>query len=76
MSAEQEPDVVSDGRVAGAGETADDATGESNLDSELISRLELIESQPLERRAAGFDQLADALLSELQRSDRDSSAGT
>ncbi|MFC5338890.1 hypothetical protein [Leucobacter denitrificans] len=37
----------------------------------LLDRLELIESQPLEHRAAGFEQLHDALLAELQRSDHD-----
>lgn len=40
-------------------------------DGGLLGRLEVIESQPLEQRAAGFDQLAEELLAELQRSDRD-----
>lgn len=35
----------------------------------LLGRVEVIESQPLDQRAAGFDQLADELLTELQRSD-------
>ncbi len=35
----------------------------------LLGRIEVIESQPLEQRAAGFDQLAEELLAELQRSD-------
>jgi len=47
-----------------------------DLEGELISRLELIESQPLDRRAEGFDQLTEELLAELQRSDRDTSAET
>ncbi len=37
----------------------------------LLDRIELIESQPLEHRAAGFEQLHDALLAELQRNDHD-----
>ena len=37
----------------------------------LLGRLEVIESQPLEQRAAQFDQVAEELLAELQRSDRD-----
>lgn len=40
-------------------------------DDGLVSRLELIESQPLGERAAGFDQLADELLAELQRGDNE-----
>lgn len=36
----------------------------------LLDRVELIESQPLEHRAAGFEQLHDELLQELQRGDR------
>lgn len=35
----------------------------------LMGRIELIESQPLDQRAQRFDQLADELLAELQRSD-------
>ncbi|MGO3147747.1 MAG: hypothetical protein ACTIJ6_08710 [Leucobacter sp.] len=37
----------------------------------LLGRLELIESQPLDQRAAGFEQLHDELLTELQRSDQE-----
>lgn len=40
-------------------------------DEALLGRLEVIESQPLEQRSAGFDQLAEELLAELQRSDRE-----
>lgn len=36
----------------------------------LLGRLELIEAQPLSERAAGFEQVHDELLRELQRSDR------
>lgn len=39
----------------------------------LLGRLELIESQPLDQRAQGYDQLHDELLAELQRSDHDGS---
>lgn len=39
----------------------------------LLDRLSLIESQPLDRRARGFEQLHDELLQELQRSDNDGS---
>jgi len=40
----------------------------------LVDRIDLIESQPLEQRAAGYDQLAEALLADLQRSDHEASA--
>ncbi len=46
-------------------------TGEVASNDGLVSRLEVIESQPLEQRAEGFDQLAEELLSELQRSDNE-----
>ena len=36
----------------------------------LLDRVELIEAQPLEQRAAGFEQLHEELLQELQRGDR------
>lgn len=35
----------------------------------LLNRIELIEAQPLEDRSAGYDQLAEELLADLQRSD-------
>ncbi|GAA1575697.1 hypothetical protein [Leucobacter aridicollis] len=57
----------------------DDPSGEAPTSSEstaggaesdgLLDRIELIESQPLDRRAQGFEQLHDELLAELQRSD-------
>ncbi len=37
---------------------------------ELLGRIELIEAQPLDQRAAGFEQLHDEMLEELQRSDQ------
>lgn len=37
--------------------------------AELISAVELIEAQPLEARARGYEQLHEQLLAELQRSD-------
>lgn len=39
----------------------------------LLGRLEVIEAQPLEQRAPGYDQLAEELLAELQRSDHSAS---
>ena len=39
-------------------------------ESGLLDRVELIEAQPLDQRAAGFEQLHDELLQELQRGDR------
>lgn len=46
----------------GQGHAADDG---------LLGRIEVIESQPLAQRAAGYDQLSDELLAELQRSDHE-----
>lgn len=40
----------------------------------LVSRIAMIEQQPLGDRAAGFAKLHDELLSELERSDRGSAA--
>ena len=37
----------------------------------LLGRIEVIESQPLADRARGYEQLAEELLAELQRSDSD-----
>ncbi|XPP26601.1 MAG: hypothetical protein ACNYNX_13510 [Leucobacter sp.] len=45
-----------------------------STDDGLLERIEVIEAQPLERRAAGFEQLADALLAELERSDHETGA--
>lgn len=36
----------------------------------LLGRIDLIEAQPLHLRAAGFEQLHDELLTELQRGDQ------
>lgn len=38
---------------------------------ELLDRIGLIESHPLEDRARGFEQLHDELVTELQRSDHE-----
>lgn len=50
-------------------------SGETQVpaEAELLGWIEIIESQPLDQRAAGFEQLHDELLAELQRSDRDAS---
>lgn len=57
-------------RASGRG--TDPGAGESGAlgDGELLDRIGLIESQPLAQRAAGFEQLHDELLTELQRSDQ------
>ena len=52
----------------GPGPSAGSSVG-SNAD-ELLGRVEVIEAQPLEERAIGFEQLHDELLAELQRGDR------
>ena len=57
-------------------EPAPDEGGERHAEQALLDRLELIESQPLAQRAAGFDQLAEELLAELQRSDQDAAPGS
>jgi hypothetical protein len=44
----------------------------SSSDDGLLDRIELIESQPLEQRAAQFEQVHDELLAELQRGDHGS----
>ncbi|GAA2185100.1 hypothetical protein GCM10009786_00040 [Leucobacter alluvii] len=50
-----------------AGGSFDLGTGEA--DDGLLSRIELIESQPLSHRAQKFEQVHDELLAELQRGD-------
>lgn len=46
--------------------------GEGALErAQLFEAVEVIEGQPLEQRAAGYDQLAEQLLAELQRSDHE-----
>lgn len=37
----------------------------------LLGRIEVIEAQPLDERAVRYDQLAEELLAELQRSDHE-----
>lgn len=39
----------------------------------LLGRIEVIEAQPLEQRAVRYDQVAEELLAELQRSDHEAS---
>lgn len=39
----------------------------------LLGRIEVIEAQPLEQRAVRYDQVAEELLTELQRSDHETS---
>lgn len=49
-----------------------DATATSHARGDedgLLDRIGLIEAQPLPQRAAGFEQVHDELLAELQRSD-------
>ncbi|WP_449278865.1 hypothetical protein [Leucobacter sp. GX24907] len=50
------------------GATGTGLTGGGPAD-ELISTVELVESQPLYDRARGYEQLHEQLLAELQRSD-------
>lgn len=45
-------------------------SGVTSAEDGLLGRLELIEGRPLAERAAGFEQVHDELLRELQRSDR------
>lgn len=58
---------------AGVGDASPTAavlgTGASETEDGLLSRIELIESQPLSHRAQGFEQVHDELLAELQRGD-------
>ena len=49
---------------------SDAARGSAESDG-LLDRIGLIESQPLDHRARGFEQLYDELLAELQRSDHE-----
>lgn len=51
-------------------EPAEAGTVSSTTDA-LLDRLGLIEAQPLEDRARGFEQLHDELVAELQRSDHE-----
>lgn len=44
---------------------------ERTPENSLLGRIELIEAQPLAQQAAGFDQLAEELLDELQSSDNE-----
>lgn len=53
------PDTPVPGATPAASDSADG----------LLSRVELIEAQPLNERAASFEQLHDELLTDLQRGD-------
>lgn len=55
---------------AAAAEHAREQGSEGAASDGLLDKLGLIESQPLEHRARGFEQLHDELLQELQRSDQ------
>ncbi len=55
-------------QVEGPGSPGDSGDSGDSGDV-LLDRLGLIESQPLDQRARGFEQLHDELLAELQRSD-------
>ena len=67
-------DVRSDGTgEAGTGEAGTEETGAEGAGDGLLDRLELIESQPLDQRARGFEQLHDDLLADLQRGDHQGS---
>ncbi|MGW9020406.1 hypothetical protein ACWGOE_02850 [Leucobacter chromiiresistens] len=59
----------SEHRDTAAHERARGAVGAEAEADGLVSRIELIESQPLPQRAAQFEQLHDELLAELQRGD-------
>ncbi len=50
-------------------ESSEHAERAAGAEDGLLGRIELIESQPLAQRAAGFEQVHDELLAELQRSD-------
>ena len=43
--------------------------GADNETNDVAARVALVEAEPLEQRARGFEQLHDELLAELQRSD-------
>ncbi|WP_336662375.1 hypothetical protein [Leucobacter sp. USHLN154] len=58
---------AAEGGLPSAADSFDLGTGEA--DDGLLSRIELIESQPLSHRAQKFEQVHDELLAELQRGD-------
>lgn len=47
----------------------DEQSPETVIEDGLLGRIDVIEAQPLDQRAAGYDQLAEELLADLQRSD-------
>lgn len=62
-------------RTIVSGDRVEDMEAQQSGPSEpvdgLLGRLEVIEAQPLSHRAAGYEQLAEELLAELQRSDHE-----
>jgi hypothetical protein len=63
-------DLPADASVAEVAEAADPAAGhERDVAEELVSRLELIEEQPLGERAASFALLHDELRARLEGGD-------
>ena len=44
---------------------------DQNQPEALVERIEVLEGQPLQQRAAGYEQLAEELRVELERSDRE-----
>lgn len=61
--------VTTQSSAASGQSSPHDSTGDTGDEDGLLGRIELIEAQPLPQRAAGFEQLHDELLSELQRGD-------
>lgn len=62
----------SDGLLGVGASQSDGLLGTDASQSDgLLGRIEVIEAQPLAQRAAGFDQLAEELLAELQRADHE-----
>ncbi len=62
---------MNDDRADNGAQADSGARADGRGEGELLGRIELIESQPLAQRAAGFEQVHDELLAELQRSDHD-----
>ncbi|MFF8817088.1 MULTISPECIES: hypothetical protein [Leucobacter] len=57
--------------LSGAVPPSSESTAAGAESDGLLGRIEIIESQPLDKRAQGFEQLHDELLAELQRSDNE-----
>ncbi|MDA3806190.1 hypothetical protein [Clavibacter sp. CT19] len=63
------------GAVDGPSAAAEGGAGDADVAEELVSRLELIEGQPLGERAASFALLHDELRARLEGGDGASSRG-